>query len=305
VNGRERDERDAGSDKERAFGGAVPLPRPAMTMIHRRFAELAEGPVHYREAGTDHAGPPLLLLHASPASSAFLAPLIAALATTRHVIAPDTLGNGDSAPPAPEAPDMAYYGDSVARFLDALAIDRCDLYGTHTGAHSGVELALQAPERVRRLLLHGVLVLDDAEREAFLAHYAPPQAPDLIGSQFNWAWHQVRDQMIFWPHFRKDAAHLRAAGQLDAGFLHALTVELLKNLTHYHKTYHAVFRHDLPARLAAVTVPAVLLTHPDEPLHASVESVHAACPAATLRLIDGDGGVAATARAVDSVCAAA
>ncbi len=245
--------------------------------VNRHFVRLDEGLVHYREAGHSHSGLPLLMMHASPASSAFLEPLMEVLGQSRRVIAPDTLGNGDSAPPSQNSPTVADYADSMDRFLGALAIEQCDVYGTHTGSHIGVELALLSPQRVRHLAMHGVAVLSAQEQAEFLAHYAPPQVPDDIGGQFNWAFHYVRDQMIFYPHFRKNAQHIRFGGHLDPEFLHTLAVGLLKNLTHYHKTYHAVFRHGLLERLATVSVPVCLLTHEDDPLKDATTLVAAEC----------------------------
>ncbi|MFK7954590.1 MAG: alpha/beta fold hydrolase [Lysobacterales bacterium] len=245
--------------------------------INRHFVRLDEGLVHYREAGHRHGGPPLLMMHASPASSAFLEPLMAVLGQSRRVIAPDTLGNGDSAPPSQASPVLGDYADSMDRFLTALNIEQCDVYGTHTGSHIGVELALQSPQRVRHLAMHGVAVLSAEEQTEFLTHYAPPQAPDDIGGQFNWAFHYVRDQMIFYPHFRKNPEHIRFGGHLEPEFLHTLAVGLLKNLTHYHKTYHAVFRHPLLERLAAVSVPVCLVTHEHDPLKDATALVEAEC----------------------------
>lgn len=245
-------------------------------MIDRHFVRLEEGLIHYRLAGTDQGAPPLLMMHPSPASSALLEPLIETLGASRLVIAPDTLGNGESAAPK-DKPDMKYYADSMLRFIDALGFDSFDVYGSHTGSHIGVELALLSPGRVRHLAMHGIALLDDREREEFLAHYAPQQAPDAYGSQFNWAWHYIRDQMIFYPHFRKTASHLRTDVELDPEFLHTLALGLLKNLSHYHKTYHAVFRHPVLERLAQVSTPACLLTHEHDPLKSAVDDVRSHC----------------------------
>lgn len=237
-----------------------------MADVNRQFARIEEGLVHLRVAGNVGDQPPVLMLHPSPASSLFLTPVIEAVGEHRHVFAPDTLGNGDSPPPAPAAPDMAYYADSIRRLLDALDIEQCDVFGSHTGAHIATELALLAPERVRGIVFDGVLLLDDPGREQFLEHYAPPQTTDAIGSQLNWAWHYVRDQMIFFPHFKKDAEHIRAGGSLDADYLHDLTVNLLRNITHYHKTYHAVFQHDVMPRIARIAQPLAIVTGVADPL---------------------------------------
>lgn len=107
-------------------------------MIERAFVWLAEGQLHLRRiAGSDPAVRPLFLLHASPSSSWGLVGLMNALADAGHrgpIVAPDTLGNGDSAPPGPDRPDIGYFADSMVRLADALGYDRVDVYGGHTGA---------------------------------------------------------------------------------------------------------------------------------------------------------------------------
>lgn len=254
-------------------------------LIDRQFVRLSQGLVHYRCCGQSQPGPPLLVMHPSPASSAFMAPLVGASGATRPVFAPDTPGNGDSEPLPEEQPEMADYAAAMMRVLDELEIEQCDVYGFHTGSHIGIELALRIPDRVRRLALHGLAVLSAEDQLAYLKHYAPRKAPDEIGSQFNWAWHYVRDQMIFYPHFRKTADHIRAGGRLDPDYLHRLTLDVLKSLEHYHKAYHAVFRHAVLERLAEVSVPTLLLSHPGDPLANAVEQCQAALPAARVHLL--------------------
>ena len=59
--------------------------------IERRFVTLTDRQVHYRISGD---GPPLLLLHQSPTSSAEMATTIEYFADEFTVIAPDTPGFG-------------------------------------------------------------------------------------------------------------------------------------------------------------------------------------------------------------------
>ncbi len=74
-------------------------------MIRRGFVDFERGQIYYRYTGTKDA-PPLLLLHASPGSSRQLEPLISEMAKSFHVIAPDTMGNGDSMPPVGDQPEI-------------------------------------------------------------------------------------------------------------------------------------------------------------------------------------------------------
>jgi pimeloyl-ACP methyl ester carboxylesterase len=253
--------------------------------VDREFVRLAEGLMHYRVVGE---GPPLVMLHASPSSSATLEALGVAVAAAagRRVFMPDTPGNGLSVPLLQDAPELADYAEMMARFCAALGLGVVDVYGTHTGAHIGIEWALMAGGAVRQLVLDGVAVMDAAARADYLAHYAPPRAPDAHGTQFPWAFNMIRDQMIFWPHYRQDAAHLRAGGQFDPALLHGLTMDLLMALPSYHHAYRAVFGHDVLARLGMVAQPLLFLRHAEAPLEAGAEAALAQLPAARVAQTD-------------------
>ena len=90
-------------------------------LIDRGFVRLAEGLVHYRSAGAEN-GRPLVMLHASPASSQSLEPLAGVVAPLRRVLMPDTPGNGASCPPAAAEPDLSAYADLIDRFCEQLGL---------------------------------------------------------------------------------------------------------------------------------------------------------------------------------------
>lgn len=253
-------------------------------LIDRAFLRLAHGLVHYREVTGAAAASerPLLLLHASPNCSRSMVPLMAGCAGRGRVLAPDTPGNGDSERPPAVQPEMADYAAIVDGFLAALDIAEVDVFGSHTGAHIAVELAARFPRRVRSIVVDGLLVLTPSEREDYLANYAPPRVPDEAGSQFHWAWQYVRDQMIFFPHFRKDRGHLRAGGSFDPEFLHHMTLDVLRTLRTYHLAYEAVFRHDLEAALARVACPVRWLDAGHGYLDDGMRLLQAVAPAASV-----------------------
>jgi pimeloyl-ACP methyl ester carboxylesterase len=246
--------------------------------IDRAFLRIAEGLIHYRHAGAPSSEPPLWMMHAAPASSRSLEPLIGALAAGRRVYAPDTPGYGDSAPLASAAPEITDYADAMLRSLDALGLEVVDLYGFHTGAHIAIEMALAAPQRVRRVVLDGLLVLDDAARAEFLEHYAPEVRPDAAGLQFTWAVNYIRDQAWFFPHFRRDAAHNLGSGAMSAEVLHYLATELVKAIGTYHLGYRAVFRHRVVERLRELRQPTLLTADASDPTRAGLATIEAACP---------------------------
>ncbi|WP_343614605.1 alpha/beta fold hydrolase [Novosphingobium sp.] len=258
-----------------------------MTSIHatgitREFVTLEEGQMHLRRL-PGKAGVPLVLLHASPASGSFMQGLMNALRAAGHksaILAPDTLGNGDSAAPAPDHPDIAYFAHSVLRMLDALEIEVVDLYGSHTGARIACEFAAAYPGRCRRLVLDGITEYSDEMRAAVVANYAPRVEPDAYGRHLIWAFNFCRDQALFFPHFMQDAEHRLAVPMPSPEVLHRITLDVLKNWDTYSKPYIAAFEYPTFARMAQVAAPTLLLKPETELalLNASVARAMAVLP---------------------------
>lgn len=231
------------------------------TRIERAFVRIAEGQVHLRRIEQPGATrPPVILLHASPSSSFFMQGLMAALADgTRSVIALDTLGNGDSPTPGIADPDIPYFADSVLRIADALGIDKFDVYGAHTGARTACELAVIAPHRVHRTIFDGIKDYDAETRERIIANYAPRVTPDDHGTHLVWAFHFVRDQALYFPHFERNPEHRLPGFMPPAQVLHDATLEVLKALDTYALPYIAAFRYRALERMALIQTPVLLL----------------------------------------------
>jgi pimeloyl-ACP methyl ester carboxylesterase len=108
--------------------------------------------LHYLTAGED--GPVLVLLHGGIIDAAHLSwgAAIDALAADFRVIALDLLGYGES-----EIPDVEYstalHVDVVEGFLDAIDVGRANVVGVSLGGGVALGLALQAPQRVERLVI--------------------------------------------------------------------------------------------------------------------------------------------------------
>jgi pimeloyl-ACP methyl ester carboxylesterase len=206
------------------------------------------------------------MLHGSPGSSKQLERLGDAVARTRWVIAPDRPGNGDS-PALPLAePEIADYAGADLAFLDAIGVGSFDVYGSHTGANVAIELALQAPLRVRRVVLDGIGLFPPALAEHFLAHYAPAKAPDLAGLHLPWAFQFCRDQALFFPWFEPLAQNARGNGLPPAPALHDFVLEVLKSIGTYHLGYNASFRYDPAPRLPLLQQTVLAVSSADDPL---------------------------------------
>ena len=254
-----------------------------MTMtIDRAFIRIAEGQVHYRTCGAaavPTAPRPLYMIHASPASSLNLVPLMQALGYSRLVIAPDTLGFGDSPPPRQDVPNAEDYAESVVRIMDALRLETCDVYGSNTGAHIACELAINYPDRVRRLVFDGIGMFSQEDKADFLANYAPEVHPDQFGQHLVWAWNFVRDQALHFPYFRRTPEFRRTEETMpSAEAIQRVVLEVLKGLTTYHKGYRAAFRHPDRERLPLIPQRTLCAASEDDPLKAGVEEAAALVP---------------------------
>ncbi|GEP03012.1 alpha/beta fold hydrolase [Methylobacterium oxalidis] len=139
--------------------------------------------VFYREAGPRDA-PTLLLLHGFPSSSRMYEPLLARMAASHRLVAPDYIGFGHSDAPEPAA--FAYTFDHLAEIVDgftaALGLDRYSLYLQDYGGPVGFRLALAHPERVAAIIVQNAVAHEEGlgplwdRRRAFWADRAAHEA---------------------------------------------------------------------------------------------------------------------------------
>ena len=121
-------------------------------------------------------GEPLLLLHGGLGSIDMYAPILPMLVENRQVIAVDLHGHGRTRL-GNRSINMADIGTDMAALVGALGYEQVDVLGYSFGAWTGLHMAAQAPERVRRL----VLVSMPYAREGFFAEMLPQQA-ELSGA---------------------------------------------------------------------------------------------------------------------------
>jgi pimeloyl-ACP methyl ester carboxylesterase len=110
--------------------------------------------VFYREAGPKEA-PTILLLHGLPSSSRMFQPLLARLADSYHLVAPDYPGFGHSDWPDPKQFDYTFDHIAVVMndFTEALGLQHYTLYMQDYGGPVGFRMALAHPERVQALIV--------------------------------------------------------------------------------------------------------------------------------------------------------
>lgn len=228
--------------------------------ITRHFATVkGERQVHYRRAGT---GKPVVLLHQSPTSSKEYEPLIQELAGMGYtVIAPDTAGNGMSDPlPNKEWPEMEDFADGVANLLTELGIKKAPVYGFHTGGVCSLALALRHPDRVTVAIMDGYVQMEAAEKAEIVANYLPELTYNWSGSHLTWTWARFREQSIFFPWYRKDAARRMNYDIPATANLQVAVMEFLRADDNYRKAYRPAFTFDSANAVRSMKANMVITT---------------------------------------------
>ena len=245
-------------------------------------------------------GRPLVMLHASPTSSVLLLPLMRELRGARPIVSFDTLGNGDSAKPDPATQlTIADLATTVGEAIDGLGIGAFDLYGSHTGSLTAMELAIQRPQ-VNDLILAGVTMFDDGDRPDLisradaLGRYLPAYQPTWDGTHLLWAWNFRRSFTLYWPWYDRTPAGIRHVPMVSLDAFHAAFVEFLKSGPTYRVPYRAALEYPTRARLPLLETRTLIGTQADDPLQAYTnEAVSLAPRAVATTLPDGAGDVAA------------
>lgn len=225
----------------------------------RGYARGPHGLVHFHDAGglveSRQGELPLFLLHQSPESArqfeAVFQPLVR---RGIRFIAIDTPGFGCS-DPTDFPPEIGDWASSVVAVADHLGLDQIDLLGHHTGALLATEVALQAPSRVRRLILNGPFPINEAERSQFLA----------IGEESH-----ARDKP------RIDGAHLLSSfavrvqmhgGNPDPAVITRMVVEKYQGLGPYTWGHRAAYRYDHASAIRKLTHRTLILTNTGDDIH--------------------------------------
>lgn len=238
-----------------------------MRELKRRLYAVRDRIVH---AWTGGSGPPVLLLHGSPGSSSLVLPLAREFSTRYHVIAPDTPGFGLSEALPSTCLTLADLAEACKDLLDTLGLPCVLVYGTHTGAAIGLELAARHPERVAAFVLEGVPAFTEAEAAPLLsAAYMPEFVPDELGGHFSRTWTRFHDQFVWFPWHRREASALLESDGGSAEAIHQWVEMYYQCAAHYRPAYSAAIAGGAAVRAAAgaITRPGVFVAHPFDMLH--------------------------------------
>jgi pimeloyl-ACP methyl ester carboxylesterase len=239
-----------------------------LNVITRHYIDVKGRRVHYRKAGS---GPPLLMVHQSPRSSAEYEPLMLQWAEHFTCIAPDTPGFGQS-DPLPGDSEIADFANALIELLDALGLESVGAYGFHSGGIILVTALRRHPQRFTALAVGGYAIWTEEERRIFGELYLPPFQPSAYGEHLAWLWNRILEQTWFFPWFdARDEARLKAAHD-DPARVDPVIRDMLDSGDAYRAGYGAVLRapRDLPAA-GEQTCPVLITAYDGDPLQAHLD----------------------------------
>jgi 4,5:9,10-diseco-3-hydroxy-5,9,17-trioxoandrosta-1(10),2-diene-4-oate hydrolase len=126
-----------------------------ITALTEHTVTVAGKPIFVAEAG---GGTPVVMLHGGGPGASGVSNYsrnIDALAQHFRVIVPDMPGYGRSAKGVDQSDPFGYLADMIRALLDELSIGTASLVGNSYGGAAALRLALDAPQRVDKLVLMG------------------------------------------------------------------------------------------------------------------------------------------------------
>lgn len=262
------------------------------SLLRRRFVFSDGRLVHFWTGGT---GPAMLLIHGSPGNAWLVKPLAERLARSYSVYAVDTPGFGASEPLPGDALTVAHLADAYCGILDTLGLACVSVYGTHTGAAIGLELARRHPSRVCGFVLEGVPAFTLVEQEPLLApEYMVHLEPDVLGGHYARAWTRFHDQFLWFPWYQRVPGHLNEADAGSAAEIHLWVEMYFQAIRHeYRPAYRAAIRYGTEALAAAAEVraPGVYLAERSDMLFPHLDRLPALHPGQRIERVDGAEGL--------------
>jgi len=240
-----------------------------LPVMKKMYVDGPYGQVHVRVLGE---GEPLVLLHQTAWSSLQFKNAMPYLADRGfRCIAVDTPGYGLSDDPD-DPPTVQDYAASLKATFDGLGLTRAMVLGHHTGVSIGTAFAAANPERVSKLILHGVPVYTPEEREQRLAKPHFDQTPREDGSHLMDRW-KIAGGVV--------------GGKATPDAIHWSLVQFFWAGPKEWYGHHAAFSYDIEPDYKALKVPTVVASNSGDTLHSKMPYLQELRPDFTFSEIDG------------------
>ena len=211
----------------------------------------ADGPfdqVHFQDTGGD--GLPLMLCHQAPLTSRQYDNVFKLLADAGfRAIAVDTPGFGLS-DVTDFVPRIEDYAKVVPAVMDHLGIKQADMLGHHTGAMIVTDVAIQFPNRVRKLIMNGPAPFTDEERAFYMEDIVEKKEKSFTHEPDGSHLQKLYQNRMVWMDPDKDA-------ELVTRYI----VEQLQGFGPFWYGHHAAFLYDHGAAIENTTHPTLILTN--------------------------------------------
>lgn len=278
--------------KDQMFEGRVessPSVKPIPGVLWHDYADVDGGQIHFHCNG-DAETLPLLIQHDAASSIGTVEPITRSLVDHRTVYAFDMPGSGNSDRIIPEHDiEVAAYAHVLKQALDKVGLAEIDFYGMWGGGFVGLELSLNFPTQVRRLVMSNVFEHTGDEQTDMLANYTPDVSPVWHGGHLLQCWHQMRDQGIYYPWFKRvRAGVIWREPFLDTDMVHERVCSLLKAGNMYQTAYKSHFGYPTYRRLRESQVPTLLATSTWDPNNPHTLAAAESAPNCELLYLDED-----------------
>ena len=222
------------------------------------------------------------------------------LSKTNRVFAPDLPGYGKSDKPRAARYGIPYFARTIDRYLQSRRIRDATIVGTSMGGRIALEVALNYPERVSRLVVVNALGLGRPKIQPYYPMMLVPRVGETLlhGMRHGLRWAPS-------PVIRRFAARfIGAKGDLEK----TMSDEYLDDLREmyaaegYPGAYLATVRSiasprsylgalDVSGRLDRIKVPVLIIWGANDPLFpvAHAERAHSLLPSSKLAIIQGAG----------------
>lgn len=234
--------------------------------ITRHYLTVAGRRVHYRKCGN---GPPVLLIHQSPRSSAEYADVMREWGARFTCIAPDSPGFGQSDPLPLANPGTDDFADAILAFAEAAGFRGIAAYGFHSGGIFLMNALRRHPQRFTALAVGGYPCFRADEMGDVGEDYLPPFVPGAYGEHLVWAWNRMLEQSWYFPWFKPEQARRLPNPHANPAALHSMVMDLLTSGDAYRHGYRAALSagYDVPAADIPCP-PAFLSSYTGDPMTA-------------------------------------
>lgn len=240
----------------------------------RGYVDGDYGQIHFRDTGT---GRPLVLCHQAPQSSRQFTNVYEPLHRRGfRVIGVDMPGFGESDPMS-FVPTIEDWASTVPAVLDHLEIAQADVVGHHTGSLVATEVALQFPDRVRRLVLNGPVPVDDERRREWL---------DGLGKREIGFVYEADGSHLVDSYGVRDKMYGEGA---DPKTITRYIIDKFQGYAPFWTGHHAAFIYDHAASIKRLKHPVLILTNTGDQIYDLAVLAHKMRPDFSYTALEGGG----------------